>query len=317
MVSEYTALVLKATGSWYSVRLLPSGDIVECRARGRIRLQGSRATNPIVVGDMVRLSTSETQSSDTEYVIEEILPRRNYIIRRASKLSKESHIIAANLDQAVIVVSLAAPATPLEFIDRFLATAQAYGIPALIARSKSDLKEETQAAIAMDFDSIYHSAGYQVLPTSINTNVGIPELKTIVAGKTTLFAGMSGVGKSSLLNAIHPPLALPTAPISDYNQLGCHTTTFCEAYEVPIAENTIIIDSPGIKGFGVIDFKPEEVSHYFPEIFAAGAHCRYPSCLHLQEPGCAVLQALDEGRIAPSRYDSYVSILLDEGRKYR
>lgn len=312
-----SAIVFKATGSWYSVKILPSGPTVECRARGRIRLKGARSTNPIVVGDVVTLSSTATPNGATEFVIEEIQPRQNYIIRRASKLSKESHIIAANLDLAAIVVTLAAPATPLEFIDRFLATAQAYGIQALIVRSKCDLPEENRAASSIQFDNIYSLAGYPVLHTSSNSKEGIAQLTQCVSGKTSLFAGMSGAGKSSLLNAIYPPLALRTAPLSAYSHLGTHTTTFCEAHELPIADNTIVIDSPGIKGFGVIDFKPEETGHFFPEIFSAAANCRFPSCLHLNEPGCAVRKAVEERQIAPSRYDSYISILLDEGKKYR
>lgn len=312
-----TAIVFKATGSWYLVKLLPDGPTAECRARGRIRLNGARSTNPIVVGDIVRLSGSPSTDGTQEFVIEEILPRKNYIIRKASNLSKESHIIAANLDLAIIVVTLLAPATPLEFIDRFLATAKAYDIPAIIARAKCDIEEENKAADDIQFDTIYRSAGYPIICTSSNAGQGIDELSQLLSHKTSLFAGMSGAGKSSLLNAIHPPLALRTAPISNYSQRGTHTTTFCEAYEIPDSNGTILIDSPGIKGFGIIDFKPEETSHFFPEIFAAAANCRFPSCLHLHEPGCAVLRALEEKKIAPSRYNSYKSILLDEGKKYR
>lgn len=312
-----TAIVFKATGSWYSAKLLPDGPTIDCRARGRIRLKGTRSTNPIVVGDFVTIASSTNADGSLEFVIEEIQPRRNYIIRRASNLSKESHIIAANLDLAVIVVTLTAPETPLEFIDRFLATAQAYGIQALIVRSKCDIEDENNAAANILYDKIYHSAGYQILHTSAHSNKGIDELKQFINGKTSLFAGMSGAGKSSLLNAIHPPLALRTAPLSNYSHRGTHTTTFCEAYELPFPNDTIVIDSPGIKGFGVIDFKPEETAHFFPEIFAAATNCRFPSCLHLNEPGCAVINALNEKQIAPSRYNSYKSILLDEGKKYR
>lgn len=311
------AIVFKATGSWYSAKLLPKGPTIDCRARGRIRLKGARSTNPIVVGDLVTIASSTNSDGSIEFVIEEIQPRRNYIIRRASNLSKESHIIAANLDLAVIVVTLTAPATPLEFIDRFLATAQAYGIEALIVRTKCDIENENKAAANILFDKIYHSAGYRIMHTSAGSNVGIEELKNFIAGKTSLFAGMSGAGKSSLLNAIHPPLRLRTATLSDFSHRGTHTTTFCEAFELPLADNTIVIDSPGIKGFGVIDFKPEETAHFFPEIFAAATNCRFASCLHLHEPGCAVLKALNERNIAPSRYNSYKSILLDEGKKYR
>jgi len=312
-----TALVLKATGSWYTVRILPLGDTITCRARGRIRLQGSRATNPIVVGDFVTVSSPPTPSGEVAYAVDSILPRKNYIVRRASNLSKESHIIAANLDLVALVVNLVAPPTPLEFIDRFLATAQAYGIPAIIVHSKCDVELEKEAAESVNLDAIYSTAGYPVLNSSINTNEGIDCLKQRIAGKTTLFAGMSGVGKSSLLNAIAPQLSLRTAPISSNSNRGRHTTTFCEAFELPFAENTFVIDSPGIKGFGVIDFQRDEVSHFFPEIFSVSARCRFPGCLHLHEPGCAVVQALDEGLIAPSRYNSYISILLDEGKKYR
>lgn len=316
MVAQKQGLVLKATGSWYAVRL-PDGQIVESRARGKIRLQGSRATNPIVVGDYVELSATQTTNKTTEWVIENVIPRRNYIIRRASNLSKETHIIAANLDLVVAVVNLVAPPTPLEFIDRLLATAQAYSIPALIIRSKCDKKEEHLAAQTTGFDEIYNGAGYRVLTTSTTSGEGINVLKKLISGKTTLFAGMSGVGKSSLLNAIHPPLKLRTGPISEFSLRGCHTTTFCEAYELPFEKNTYVIDSPGIKGFGVVDFKREEIAHFFPEIFALSANCRFSSCIHIKEPACAVRQALEEKRIAPSRYNSYISILLDDERKYR
>ena len=257
-------IVIRSTGSWYDV--LSDGIHFSCRARGRIRLKEVRSTNPIAVGDTV-LFVPEGPNAG---VITAIEPRRNYIIRRATNLSRESHIIAANLDLAAVVVTLVAPPTPLEFVDRYLATAQAYDIPQLV-----------------------------------------------LEGKTTLVAGHSGTGKSSILNALEPTLALRTAPLSESHGLGQHTTTFAEMYPLSIAPNTYVIDTPGIKGFGVIDFDRHEVSHFFPEIFTTGKQCKYPDCLHNTEPGCAVVAAVEHGNIPYSRYQSYLSILCDEGGKYR
>ena len=304
-------IVIRSTGSWYDVL---SGDTrFSCRARGRIRLKEVRSTNPIAVGDAVLFVPEGPDVG----VITAIEPRRNYMIRRATNLSRESHIIAANLDLAAVVVTLVAPPTPLEFVDRYLATAQAYGIPQLVILNKQDLPEEQDEATSLGIRAIYENAGATVVELSASTGLGLERLRTLLKGKTTLLAGHSGTGKSSILNALEPTLALRTAPLSESHGLGQHTTTFAEMYPLTIAPNTYVIDTPGIKGFGVIDFDRHEVSHFFPEIFTTGKQCKYPDCLHYTEPGCAVVSAVECGHIPYSRYQSYLSILCDEGGKYR
>ncbi|PIE83840.1 MAG: ribosome small subunit-dependent GTPase A [Bacteroidia bacterium] len=303
-------LVVRATGSWYSVE--HGGEVVECRARGRIRLKGVRSTNPIVVGDRVEFTLA-----DGAGVIHRILPRRNYIIRRSINLSKETHIIAANLDAAYVVVTLTEPATPLEFVDRFLATATAYSIPGVVVLNKQDLPGEREASEAMGMRYIYREAGYEVLAVSATTGQGIEELRDRLAGRRSLIAGNSGVGKSSLVNALEPGLDLKTSPLSENYQLGRHTTTFSEMFRLSFGEGTYVIDTPGIKGFGVVEFGREEISHFFPDIFALKGACRFGNCLHDQEPGCAVRAAVEAGELAPSRYVSYLSLLADDQDRYR
>lgn len=297
-------VVVRNLGSAYQVELDDSDEIVTCKAKGSFRIQGIRTTNPVAVGDHVEITLRD--SDDTQYITS-ILPRKNYIIRRASNLSKESHILASNLDQAVLVASLKDPATPLTFIDRFLATAEAYNIPASLVLNKSDIWDDDELELAHAIKNLYSSLGYQTLIVSAYTGSGIEELKELTRDKISLMAGNSGVGKSSLINELAPDANLRTGAVSDLHHTGMHTTTFSQMVVLPYGGR--LIDIPGVKGFGVIDFSPEEVSHFFPEIFKFGRQCKYSDCKHTGEPGCAVLPAVEEHYIAESRYQSYLSIL--------
>ena len=305
--------IIRNTGSHYVART-EEGAELNCKVKGNFRLKGIRTTNPVAVGDHVTLSSP---GPDGVAYITAIEPRRNYIIRRASNLSKESHIIAANLDAALLVATLAHPTTSLVFIDRFLATATAYNVPAMIAVNKVDLLTEPEDAEFLEaFSYLYTSISYPVVEVSARTGQGMDKLREMLHDRTTLFSGNSGVGKTTLINALIPGLDLRTAPISDVHDTGMHTTTFSELFQLP--GGGCIIDTPGVKGFGTIDFDKYEVGHYFPEIFRESAGCRFGNCTHTHEPGCAVRQALEEGRIAQSRYASYLSILEDgEEDKYR
>lgn len=294
--------VVKNTGSSYLVRL-DDGEVIDCRIKGNFRIKGIRTTNPVAVGDIVEISLRD---EDTQYITS-ILPRKNYIIRRASNLSKESHILASNLDQAILVVSIVDPMTPLTFIDRVLATSEAYSVPAVIVINKSDLWNEEDAELARAIAALYDSLGYRTLIVSARLGEGLEELRDITRGKISLVAGNSGVGKSSLINALAPEAELRVGEISDMHHTGTHTTTFSELVDLPYGG--ALIDVPGVKGFGVIDFQPEEVSHFFPEIFKIGKGCKYGDCSHTSEPGCAVIPAVEESQIAASRYTSYLSIL--------
>lgn len=304
-----TGIVMRSTGSAYTVRDAATGIICECRIRGKLRLKGSRSTNPVAVGDTVDYEVSEDGSG----IITEIHPRTNYIIRRASNLSKESHILAANIDRAAIVTTLFDPEVRLEFIDRFLVTCEAYKIPATIILNKCDLlagcREETDA-----FKQIYQLAGCEVLEVSAHTGAGMDKLEALLRGKTTLLAGNSGVGKSTLINTLDPSADVKVGEISDYHSKGRHTTTFATMY--PLPQGGYIIDTPGIKGFGLIDIDPDELYHFFPEIMQHSAECQYYNCTHTHEPECAVRQAVMDGAIAESRYVSYLKTL-DEDEKYR
>lgn len=308
------ALVIKNTGSWYVVRTA-DGVEIDCKIKGNFRLKGIRSTNPIAVGDRVNISVNDSGTA----FITDILPRKNYIIRRASNLSKESHILASNLDQTLLIVTLAHPTTSLTFIDRFLATAEAYRVPAIIVINKTDLltgHEDTELIEAVSY--LYKSIGYTVLGTSAKTGEGIDKLRQLISGKTTLISGNSGVGKTTLINALIPGLDLRTAAISEVHDTGTHTTTFSEMFQLPGDENGYIIDTPGVRGFGTIEMDEYEASHFFPEIFKIGADCRFNNCTHTHEPHCAVIKALEEGLIAQSRYTSYLSILEDSNPdKYR
>ena len=305
MDRKFTATVVRATGSWYDV--LHDGETVRCRIRGRLRLKGVRSTNPVVVGDEVASEADE----GGDYVIADILPRRNYVIRRASNLSKESHIIAANVDQALLMASLRSPETPTEFVDRFLVTCEAYKVPVTILLSKLDLQDAEAVA---EFRAVYEGAGYRVLEVSVREGRGVEEVRELLAGRTTLVSGNSGVGKSTLIQAIDPSLDIRTGEISESHHKGRHTTTFSTMY--PLAGGGAVIDTPGIKGFGLIDIDDAELWHYFPEMMRAAPDCRFYNCTHTHEPGCALVGAVREGKIAYARYESYLKIL-DEDEKYR
>ena len=304
--------VIRNMGSAYVVRFA-DGSVANCRVKGNFRIKGIRTTNPVAVGDLVDVARS---ADDADYIVS-IHPRRNYIIRRASNLSKESHIIASNLDRAVLVASLKDPATPTTFIDRFLATAEAYNVPAMLLLNKADIWDEDDRELADAILYLYRSIGYPAYAVSALTGEGIDQRRDIFAGDVNLLSGNSGVGKSSLINALVPGASLRTGEISDIHHTGTHTTTFSEIVDLPGGGE--IIDVPGVKGFGVIDFDPAEVSHYFPEIFKAGADCRYSDCRHTGEPGCAVAEAVANHTISESRYNSYLSILEEaiDSDKYR
>ncbi len=299
-------LVIKNTGSLFLVQL-EDGSVVETNLRGRFRLKGIRSTNPVVVGDMVQV--------DGESIVA-IEPRKNYIIRKSSNLSKESHILAANIDQVFLVVTIKKPETPFEFIDRFLLTANAYHIPVVIVLNKVDILDEDEMALAGAIKALYEAnLGYKVVFSSTVTGEGVEEVKAMLKGKLSLFSGNSGVGKSSLLNVLQPSLGLKVGDVSRQHQTGMHTTTYSEVFD--IAEGKVI-DSPGIKGFGIIDMEAAEISKFFPDIAKFALECRFDDCKHINEPSCAVLKALEEQKIAMSRYNSYKSILLDlDEKKYR
>ena len=299
-------IVTSATGSWYEVAT--ERGTLNCRIRGRLRLKGVRSTNPVVVGDRVVVEPDGDSS-----VIVEIVPRRNYVIRRASNLSKESHIIAANIDHALLIVTLHSPTTPKEFVDRFLITCEAYKVPVSIVLGKADTLTEEWEAEAEEFTAIYEDAGYEVLRLSSTTGEGVEHIRAMLRGRTTLVAGNSGVGKSTLIGSIDPSLDIRTGEISDSHQQGKHTTTFSTMYPL---EGGYIIDTPGIKGFGLIDIDDKELCRYFPEMMRLAPECRFYNCTHTHEPGCAVTEAVKEGRVAWSRYESYLKIL-DEDDKYR
>ena len=307
MVAERVeGTVISATGSWYEVAT--AEETLRCRIRGRLRLKGVRSTNPVVVGDRVVVEPDGENS-----VIVEIVPRRNYVIRRASNLSKESHIIAANIDRALLLVTLHSPSTPREFVDRFLITCEAYKVPVTIVLGKADTLVGEYAAEAEEFEAIYGDAGYEVMRLSSLTGDGVEEIRTMLHGHTTLVAGNSGVGKSTLVGSIDPSLDIRTGEISDSHHKGKHTTTFSTMYPI---EEGYIIDTPGIKGFGLIDIDDRELCRYFPEMMRLAPDCRFYNCTHTHEPGCAVREAVEQGMVAWSRYESYLKIL-DEDDKYR
>ena len=314
-MSDNTGIVIRNTGAHYGGRLDESRAEVKCKMAGSYRIRGIRITNPVAVGDEVSISPATTGEIA---LIKDIKPRRNYIIRKASNLSKEAHIIASNIDRAMLVATLAHPTTATTFIDRFLATAQAYDVPAILVINKIDLladdPDSTELLDAVTY--LYRSIGYTVVAVSAATGEGFDTLRQELAGKVTLLSGNSGVGKSSIINRLIPGLDLRTAAISDAHDTGMHTTTFSEMYDLD--GGGAIIDTPGIRGFGTIDFDRNEVAHFFPEIFRLSQQCRFRNCTHTHEPGCAVLQALADSRIAQSRYTSYMSILDDADQdKYR
>lgn len=361
VTEKMSGMVIRNTGSSFGV-LTPGGRLVDCRIKGTFRLKGIRTTNPVAVGDRVQIAVN----TDGTAYITDIDPRTNYIIRRASNLSKEASILAANVDQACLIVTLAHPVTSTTFIDRFLATAEAYRVPAVIVINKVDLLDSdeteepgseaddsiaaagrevlqiasvqtvgTEEVLSRDEDEgsgeeelpehelldavsyLYRSIGYKVLHISARTGEGVDELRELLKGKITLVSGNSGVGKSTLINRIIPGLDLRTAEISQVHDTGMHTTTFSEMFPLPDGEGWII-DTPGVRGFGTIEFDRYETSHFFPEIFKLSPQCRYGNCTHTHEPHCAVREALFDHRIAQSRYSSYLSILADSADdKYR
>ncbi len=310
MIERFTAIVMRSTGSWYEVRNA-GGGLFKARLRGRLRLGGSRSTNPVVVGDEVECTVDEAG----EVWIEQVAPRRNYIIRRSSNLSRESHIIAANIDRAIVVATLFSPATVPEFIDRFLVTCEAYRIPATIVLNKIDLAmSEGMEAAVRHFAELYERAGYRVMPVSALTGQGMDELKELLQGRTTLISGNSGVGKSTLIKAVSPGLDIRIGEISQAHGKGMHTTTFSQIY--PLSGGGDIIDTPGIKGFGLVDIGGGELYHYFPDLMRVAPECQYYNCTHTHEPGCAVIRAVESGEISEQRYISYLK-MLEEDEKYR
>lgn len=303
--------VVKSSGSVYGVRAM-DGSLIECRVKGNFRLKGIRSTNPVAVGDHVKYDVRE---DGTAYIVE-ILERKNYIVRKASNLSKQSHILAANLDLCFLIVTISHPATATTFIDRFLAAAEAYRVPVVLVFNKIDIYDSSEREELEYLTALYSSIGYRCLHTSATDNVGIDALKEMMRGKVSLLAGNSGVGKSSLVNAIAPEIAARVGEISRTHDTGMHTTTYTEMFE--FMPQSYIVDTPGVKGFGTYDMEVEEISHYFVEFFELSKDCRYGNCTHTHEPGCAVLEALENGRLAPSRYQSYLSMLEDKDEgKYR
>lgn len=304
-------LVIKNTGSWYSVKT-DTGKVVECKIKGNFRLKGIRSTNPVAVGDNVEIALN----SEGTAFITHIEERRNYIIRKSQNLSKQSHILAANVDQAFLIVTVNYPQTSTTFIDRFLASAEAYSVPVVLVFNKCDILSDDERHYQQSMIHLYETIGYECREVSAATGEGVDGLHELLKGKITLLSGNSGVGKSTLINKILPEANLRTAEISDAHNTGMHTTTFSEMLELP--EGGYIIDTPGIKGFGTFNMEPEELTSYFPEIFHFSKGCKFSNCTHTHEPGCAVLKAIDDHYIAQSRYQSYLNMLEDKDEnKYR
>lgn len=304
-------LVIKNTGSWYTVKT-NNGDFINCKIKGNFRLKGIRSTNPIAVGDNVDIILNQEGTAFITHICE----RRNYIIRKSQNLSKQSHIIAANVDQALLIVTVNYPQTSTIFIDRFLATAEAYSVPVVLVFNKNDILTDEERHYQEMMVKLYSNIGYTCLIISATTGQGIEKLTPLLQGKITLLSGNSGVGKSTLINRILPDANLRTSAISDAHNTGMHTTTFSEMIEMP--NNGYLIDTPGIKGFGTFDIEPEELTSYFRDIFHFSKNCRFNNCTHTHEPGCAVLEAVKEHYISESRYQSYLSMLTDKDEnKYR
>jgi ribosome biogenesis GTPase / thiamine phosphate phosphatase len=303
-------LVLKSTGSWYTVKS-EDNSIYNCTIKGKVRTFNLKSTNPVAVGDYVEFEIQDGQTG----VIVDILDRKNYIIRKSSNLSKQSHILAANVDETFLVITLAFPETSLEFIDRFLAAAEAYSIPVTLVINKIDLYKESLSDLIKEIHAIYEPIGYPVIEISVLQQTNMDVLSSKFAGKTSLLSGNSGVGKSSIINYFYPELQLRTNEISNYHFKGKHTTTFAEMIELP--QGGYIIDTPGIKGFGMVNMERNEIYHFFPEIFKHAANCQYNNCLHIDEPKCAVKEAVKNNLISESRYVSYLHIMNDDNEKYR
>ena len=308
-----TGLVYKSTGSWYTVKTL-NGKFFECRIKGKFRLKGIKSTNPIAVGDFVDFEL-ETKNNEVTGIIHRIHERNNYVIRKSVNLSKQTHIIASNVDQVFLLITIDNPPTFTSFIDRFLITAEAYSINTVLLFNKIDTYDEDTLLKVKHLASIYRKIGYECIRVSAKTGKNIDKVKALMKDKVSMFSGHSGVGKSTLINIIEPGLDLKTKAISEQHQQGQHTTTFAEMFDLDFGAK--IIDTPGIKGFGVVNMDKEEVGDYFPEFFELKQHCKFNNCLHIHEPNCAVKKALDSGEVAYSRYRSYLQILEGEDEHFR
>ena len=304
-------VVTKSTGSWYTV-YQENGDRLDCRLKGKFRIKGIKSTNPVAVGDVVNYEYEDGKETG---VINTILERKNYIIRKSVNLSKQTHIIASNIDVAFLLVTIDNPPTFTGFIDRFLATAEAYNITTVILFNKLDIYADEELDKLAELDAIYTDIGYKCIAISATKNIGIDEVIELMTDKTTMFSGHSGVGKTTLINAIEPTLDLKTKEVSKQHKQGMHTTTFAEMFELSFGG--FIIDTPGIKGFGVVDFEPEQISDYFPEFFKLKSGCKFNNCIHINEPKCAIKDALETGEIAASRYNSYVQMVEGDEEHYR
>ncbi len=307
---EKTGIVIKSTGSWYTVKV--KDEIYNCKIKGKFRTKGIVSTNPLTVGDYVDFIVQKEENTG---LITTLHKRKNYIIRKSINLSHKAHIIAANINQAFIIVTLKMPVTHPIFIDRFLVSAEAYSIPTTLVFNKTDIYDENDLKKMQELIEIYHSAGYQSITVSATQKQGIDEFRTLLKNKISVFAGNSGVGKSTLVNAIDPKLHLKTGEISDYHKKGKHTTTFSEMFEFYFGGS--IIDTPGIKGFGLVDLEDENLATYFPEMLKLQGECRFYNCTHTHEPSCAVVKAVKEKTISFSRYKSYLSMLEEDTGKYR
>ena len=310
MENNSIATVVKHTGSNYMLTQLPNWDLFQAVIRGKLRLKGSNSTNPIAVGDMVIFEKTDSNIA----VIKEILPRKNYIIRKSTNLSRQSHIIAANLDMVFLIVTVDFPEIKMQFIDRFLVTCEAYHIPVTILINKMDLYDDFNLEKASIMKEIYSNAGYNVIEISAKQQKGIEQIKELCQEKIVLFSGQSGVGKSTLINSLDLNLTLRTGEISNYHQQGKHTTTFYEMH--PLTSGGWVIDTPGIRGFGLVDLSKEELSTYFPEMLKVMDECKFAPCTHTHEPGCAVKKSVEDGNISVERYESYIG-MLNEDTKYR
>lgn len=302
-------IVIKSTGSWYTV--FDGISEVQCRIKGKLRLKDIQTTNPVAVGDWVDYELSENNTG----IILNIRERKNYIIRKSTSFNKEAHLLAVNIDQAIIMASLKLPETPAEFIDRFLVTSEAYHIQTVILFNKADLLTSDESVKLENFISTYRNAGYKCFEISVTKNMNLDKVNSLMQNKVTLIAGNSGVGKTSLINALCPTLNLKVSEISSMNKSGKHTTTFTEMFK--LNEGTFIIDSPGIKGFGLIDLTPSEIGLFFPEIFKESKNCKFYNCTHVHEPNCAIIESVKEGRISFTRYKSYLNMVTEDHAKYR
>lgn len=304
-------VVTKSTGSWYTV-FDENGDTIDCRLRGKFRLKGIKSTNPVAVGDHVIFEFEDGKETG---VINKILERKNYIIRKSVNLSKQTHIIASNIDIAFLLITIDNPPTFTGFIDRFLATAEAYNITTVLLFNKLDMYSDEELDKLAVLDAMYTDIGYKCIAISATKKLGIDEVKALMKDKTTMFSGHSGVGKSTLINAIEPSLNLKTKEVSKQHRQGMHTTTFAEMFHLSFGG--FIIDTPGIKGFGVVDFEPHQITDYFPEFFKLKSNCKFNNCLHINEPKCAIKEALENGEIAYSRYNSYLQMVEGDEEHYR